>query len=120
MNSGIYYPEKLFAELYRVLKPGGTIITLCPDWEYNVKCYYEDFTHRTPFTITSLRDIQLIHGFDQIECERFIQLPIVWKYPIVNILAFLVRWLTPSTVKKYFKFVRFSKEIMLLSTSTKK
>ena len=35
-----YYPEKLVQEIFRVLKPGGRIITLCPDWEFNIKIYY--------------------------------------------------------------------------------
>ena len=43
-----YYPEKILKEAYRVLKPGGIIITLTPDWEFIYKSFYEDFTHRTP------------------------------------------------------------------------
>ena len=40
-----YYPEKIFQEAYRVLKPGGIIITLTPEWQYIYKSFYEDFTH---------------------------------------------------------------------------
>ena len=74
-----YYPEKLVQEIFRVLKPGGKVITLCPDWEFNFRIYFEDYTHRTPFMQSSLRDIQLIHGFDNVNVERFRQLPILWS-----------------------------------------
>ena len=34
-----YYPEKILKEAYRVLKPGGIIITLTPDWEFIYKSF---------------------------------------------------------------------------------
>lgn len=115
-----YYPEKLVQEMFRVLKPGGLAITMCPDWEFNIRIYFEDYTHRTPFMHSSLRDIQLIHGFDNIEVERFRQLPILWGNGSVLILmAELTRIFTPSFLRKHSKWVRFSKEIMLLSSATK-
>lgn len=115
-----YYPEKLVQEMYRVLKPGGLAITLCPDWEFNIRIYFEDYTHRTPFMQSSLRDIQLIHGFENIEVERFRQLPILWGIGRALLpLAELTRILAPSFLRNHSKWVRFSKEIMLLSSSTK-
>ena len=45
-----YYPEKIYQEMHRVLKNGGIIITMTPDWEINYKTFYEDYTHRTPFS----------------------------------------------------------------------
>jgi SAM-dependent methyltransferase len=115
-----YYPEKLVKEMFRVLKPGGLLITMCPDWEYNVRNYFEDYTHRTPFTQTSLRDIQMIHGFENIKVEYFRQLPILWSLgSILMPIAEITRIFIPSVLKRYSKWVRFSKEIMLLSSSTK-
>ena len=35
----LYYPENLFSEAKRVLKPGGIIITMCPAWEHNYKIF---------------------------------------------------------------------------------
>ena len=57
----LYYPERYLKEAYRVLKPGGILLTLVPDWESNYKIYFDDFTHRTPFTIISLRDAYKCH-----------------------------------------------------------
>ena len=116
-----YYPERMVKEIFRVLKPGGMVITLCPDWAFNYRIYFEDYTHRTPFMQSSLRDILLIHGFADVLVEPFRQLPILWggagKYLLP--LAELTRLLCPSLLKPYSKWVRFSKEIMLLSCATK-
>lgn len=115
-----YYPEKIFQEAYRTLKPGGILITLCPDWESNFKIYYEDFTHRTPFMKTSLENIQLICGFSQVKVSKFRQLPITWRAEyFFNFFTEITRLFVPNFFKKYSKWVRFSKEIMLFSSSIK-
>ena len=45
-----YYPEKIFQEAYRVLKPAGVFINLTPEWKHIYRSFYDDYTHRTPFT----------------------------------------------------------------------
>jgi SAM-dependent methyltransferase len=113
-------PERLAREMFRVLKPGGRALTLCPDWEFNYRIYFEDYTHRTPFMQSSLRDIQLIHGFENVEVERFRQLPVLWGSGRWLLpLAELTRVTTPGFLRRHSKWVRFSKEIMLLSSATK-
>lgn len=118
-----YYPEKIFEETYRVLKPGGLMITLTPEWKYIYKSFYEDFTHRTPFSKISLRDIHLINNFQNIKVESFKQLPILWENSIyrfpVAFFSELTRYLVPDHFRLKTKWVRFSKEIMLLSSAQK-
>ncbi len=114
-----YYPEKLVQEIYRILKPGGLAITMVPDWEAVYKTFYEDYTHRTPFTLVSLRDIFIINGFDDVKVEKFRQLPFLWAMPWLKPFSMLVALITPKALSSYSKLVRFSKEIMLLSSAIK-
>ena len=111
-------PEILVEEIFRVLKPGGLVITMCPDWEFNYRIYFEDYTHRTPFTSKSLGRILSIHGFENVSVEKFRQLPIIWSFKIFIIFSELTRLIVPTKLKS-FKWVRFSKEIMLLSSANK-
>lgn len=118
-----YYPDLIFEEAYRVLKPGGIIITLTPEWKYIYKSFYEDFTHRVPFTEVSLKDIHDMNNFKNVKVESFKQLPIIFekKYYsfIFNLLSFLTRILVPDRFRMKSKWIRFSKEIMLLSIANK-
>ena len=109
-----YYPEIVFQEAYRVLKPSGKFINLTPEWKYIYKTFYEE----------SLRDIHLIYGFKNIKVESFKQLPILWSsnFFLRNIFKFLselTRIFVPEYFRMKFKWIRFSKEIMLLSFATK-
>lgn len=119
-----YYPEIVFEEAYRVLKPSGMFINLTPEWKFIYKTFYEDYTHRTPFTEKSLIDIHSIYGFKNIKVESFKQLPILWSsnFFLRNIFKFLselTRIFVPDYFKMKSKWIRFSKEIMLLSFATK-
>ena len=118
-----YHPEKIFEEAYRVLKPGGLIITLTPEWRYIYKSFYDDFTHRVPFTNESLQDIHKINNFTVLNVESFIQLPILFNKNYISkffyILSFLTRILVPEYFRMKNKWIRFSKEIMLLSIAKK-
>ena len=114
-----YYPEKLIKEIYRILKPGGLVITMTPDWEVVYKMFFDDYTHRTPFTKTSLENIFLIYGFENVYCEKFRQLPFLWKVPLMWMITSFIAFLCPKYLKSKSKLIRFSKEVMLLSTAGK-
>ena len=111
--------------MFRVLKPGGIAIVLCPSWEYNYKIYFEDYTHRSPFMKASLRDILLINGFKNVKVDFFRQLPILWKRNYLKFLSDLTRILVPdnfyqtNSSNSINKWIRFSKEIMLFAYSRK-
>lgn len=114
-----YFPEKIYKEIYRVLKPGGIVITLTPHWKFMQKFFYEDYSHRTPFTKESIKLIQNQLGFEKVATENFRQLPIIWKFKFFVILSELTRIFVPDFLSKKIKWIRFSKEIMILSTAFK-
>ena len=119
-----YYPEEIFKEAYRVLKPSGILINLTPEWNYIYKSFYDDYTHRTPFTKKSLEDIHHIAGFKNVEVQSFKQLPILWSDNFIirktfSVLSELTRLLVPEKFRMTNKWFRFSKELMLLSSAIK-
>lgn len=114
-----YYPEKLVQEIYRILNPGGLVITMVPDWESVYKMFYDDYTHRKPFTLNSLRSIFQIYSFDKVRVEKIRQLPFLWSLPWLQPFCSIVAVIAPRSLRPYSKLVRFSQEVMLLSTAVK-
>jgi hypothetical protein len=87
-------------------------VSLVPDWMAQMRHFYDDWTHVRPFTLTGLRECIQSHGFEVREAVRFRQLPLLWEHPYLSPLSDIAAFL-PSAFKRS-KFVRFSKEWMLL------
>ena len=121
----LYSPDQLMKETYRVLKPGGRVIILTPDWVSQMKVFYEDFTHSRPYDINSLRDLLKVYGFSKIETKLFYQLPALWYHPSLKILSRFLQAImsTPTarrlTKRSQIKFFRWSVELMVLGTGIK-
>lgn len=113
----IRIPEIFLKEAYRVLKPGGVIISLVPDWEAQYQKFYDDYTHVSPFTSLGLNDIKLSVGFQDVEVYKLRQLPIVWKYPFLNYLCSIIALFVPVRTK--IPFLRWSRELMLVGKGVK-
>jgi len=113
----LHYPDRYLEEAYRILKPGGMLVTLVPDWESNYKTYFDDFTHRSPFTAIALEDAYKMYGFSQVNVFKFRQLPIVWKYPKLNFFCAAISPFIPVRTKN--KFLRWSRELMLVGVGVK-
>jgi ubiquinone/menaquinone biosynthesis C-methylase UbiE len=104
-------------ECKRVLKPGGTLLCMVPDFRSQWPHFYDDWTHVRPFTLTGLTECLMSHGYTVVSSRRFRQLPALWSRPYLSPLADLAS-LLPSQFKRS-KWVRFSKELMLLVAAQK-
>lgn len=121
----IYSPSHLMNESKRVLKSGGKLIILTPDWVSQMKVFYEDITHCRPYDTSALMDAFILHGFTKVKVKKFIQLPITWKSKPIYIIALIFRQfcgvlaarkLTEITKIKFF---RWSVELMVLGYGVK-
>lgn len=112
-------PENFIKESRRVLKPGGKIIIMTPDWQSSYLIFYNDYTHFHPYTELGIEDLLKIYGFKEIKTEKFYQLPILWKYPWLKIFSRILQFLGP--VKRIYKnkFIRWSRELMILGYGEK-
>jgi SAM-dependent methyltransferase len=124
----LHYPERLIDECFRVLKPGGRAIFMCPSWVHtHWGPFYIDHTHVTPFTLPSLTQLLELSGFKILNGEHFIQLPIIWRMPFLQVFCELLALLPLPYAPLYKrklpgvlnKWVRFSKEKMLLVVGEK-
>lgn len=106
-------PLNFFLESKRVLKKGGLLITYTPDWESQYKNFFDDTTHIKPYTIISIKQAYLNYGYNFLYSEKFYQLPILWKFPFLKFFCKLISFFTP--IRSKIKFLRFSKELMILS-----
>jgi len=114
-----YAPDHFLHESLRVLKTGGRLIVMTPDWITQMPIFYDDHTHRRPFTKDGLKDLLLISGLNQVESDLFYQLPILWKYPWLKYLSRTIAIFYPVARKTKVKFIRWSAELMLLATGVK-
>jgi len=111
-------PDNFLKESYKVLKPNGRIIIMTPDWQSQMHIFYNDYTHVRPYDKNGLKDLLKIYDFKEVSSEKFYQLPILWKYPLLKIIS---KCLQIFPVKREIKnkFIRWSRELMILATGTK-
>ena len=123
-------PMSLLKISHDCLRDQGTAIILTPSWKHNYKeAFYIDHTHITPFTKPSLSDALKMAGFKDVKVYYFYQLPLLWKYPFLKVFSKIfalfpfpyaplrdVPWSVSNRLNKY---IRFSKEVMLLAVAKK-
>jgi SAM-dependent methyltransferase len=120
-----YSPHKIMQESIRVLKPGGKLVFLVPDWETQWKTFYEDITHCRPYTLQAVRDLLVIYGLEEIVAEKFYQLPIVWRFPFLKALNRILQLFISNTIGRTLskligiKYFRWSVELMILGYGRK-
>jgi SAM-dependent methyltransferase len=126
----LHNPLPYLESMLAALKPGGVAMILTPSWlHHGWGPFYLDHTHVTPFTAPSLDDAVTIAGFEQVRVEHFRQLPFLWRWPALTLPVRLFAklplpyapmhpgaWKWPTG---FNKFIRFSKEVMLLASARK-
>lgn len=102
---------------FDLLKPGGKLITLTPDWESNVSIFFDDLTHIKPFTTEAMSQFLEYGNYSEIEVERFMQLPSTWGSRVMHYLARLTSIISPPRAKN--KWIRWSREMMIAGVGVK-
>ena len=109
----ISQPIDYFEWCQTVLKDGGKLISLTPDWEANFKIFYDDVTHVKPFTQVSLKQTLEITNFENIRVFRFRQLPLTWENSFILFLSRVTGIFSHHRAKN--KWFRWSRELMIAS-----
>jgi len=118
-------PWPLMNEALRVLKPGGRLIMLTPDWKTQSPVFFEDITHQRPYDVTALHDLLTMAGLQNITSARFIQYPAAWNSGVIRLLSGIFRSLIKvdsarrMTSISGISFFRWSSELMVLASGTK-
>lgn len=88
--------QQTLAEIKRVLKLGGRLIVLQPNFRYSYREYFDDYTHKQIFTDQSLSDLLQVNGFSiELIKARFI------PFSLRTIRSF---WIPRWFVRFYLKF----------------
>jgi SAM-dependent methyltransferase len=71
----------------RVLRPGGSLLIVQPNFRFAYREYFDDYTHRTVYTDRSLCDFLEVHQFSVESCTpRFLPLTIRSAFPVHPLL----------------------------------
>jgi ubiquinone/menaquinone biosynthesis C-methylase UbiE len=96
------------AEVKRVLRPGGTINILQPNYRFCSDEYFDDYTHRFPYSDRSLCDILRVSGYRILECRpRFLPLTIKSRIPVLPplIRAYLACPIKPLAKQMFIRAI---------------
>jgi SAM-dependent methyltransferase len=109
----LYDPYNFMKECYRVLKKGGVLIIMTPDWNKQSSVFYDDPTHVHPYSKESIRDLLKMHGFKDVKSEIFYHYPASWKFPILKKIRLslpikFAKWLTRILKIGYFRWINDS------------
>lgn len=121
----LWDPSHLLEESRRVLKSGGALVIMCPDWRSQMRTFYDDYTHVRPYDVVSLADLLNVHGFIGVEVERFYQYPPFWRSQALAGLAAFWRGLAPTELSLWLSkrtglgFFRWASHLSLLGVAFK-
>jgi SAM-dependent methyltransferase len=74
---------EVLSEVRRVLRPGGRLIVVQPNFRLEPRRYFDDFTHRTAYTDNGFRDFLRASGWRIVHCEpRFTPFTMKSRLPV--------------------------------------
>ncbi|MDP3900368.1 MAG: methyltransferase domain-containing protein [bacterium] len=115
----LHNPENFLGECQRILKLGGRLIVMTPDWQSQRYVFYSDHTHVQPYVELGLARVLDLYGFKEIETELFYQLPLLWRHPWMKVALKPLRIILPIKRAQGNSFMRWSRELMILGTGIK-
>lgn len=98
--------DLFLSEIYRILKPGGKVIILTPDYQKQKSFFYDDYTHIKPFTLSSLKMAIQLNGFSIMIGKWFYYYRKIWERKMIpnGLNCRIGYWLTQKTGIKYFRW----------------
>lgn len=74
--------DNLFNKIFKIIKPGGRIILVQPNYYYSYRQYWDDYTHKKAFSHVSICDFLKSKGFEIVRIEkRFLPLTMKSFFP---------------------------------------
>jgi SAM-dependent methyltransferase len=90
--------SQVVADVAALLRPGGRLIVLQPNFRYAYRHYFDDYTHRSIFTDVSLANLMRSHGF-RIEAVHPKFMPYSLRGSRIPIKPWLIRMYLRSPIK---------------------
>ena len=112
-------------EILRILKPGGIVITLTPEWVSQIETFYEDPTHVHPYQPKGLEDLLIMSGFTDTSSEIFFYHEYLWNSTFWrSIASILQKFISTKGGRRLStltgnKFLRWSVEKQVLGVGKK-
>lgn len=76
-------PTNILNNMMRMLKPGGIAVITTPNYDHNIRSFWNDPTHQHPYNPISLGKLLEIHEFEVLQLRPFFfrKPSIYWKLP---------------------------------------